>query len=126
MITLGSAIALGLGAGFISGTLGVGGGIILVPALIVLFDLSAHKAIGISLAIIVPTALVGALRHYYSGNVDLQLALPIIAGGLIGGYVGAWSTTFLSGDTLKRVFAVFLILVGVNMLFNLTGRIRGG
>ena len=123
MITTGSALLLGLGAGVISGLLGVGGGVVLVPGLILLFGLSPHKAIGISLSIIVPTALIGAMKHYSLGNVDLRVAVPVVIGGIVGGFLGAWLTSFISAPTLKRIFAVFLIFIGLNMLFDFTGKL---
>ena len=67
-------ILTGLSAGFVAGLLGVGGGVILVPALIFVLGVSIHSAIGISLAVIVPTAFTGAFKHFLSGNVDLKVA----------------------------------------------------
>ena len=82
-------IIIGVCAGIISGLLGLGGGVFLVPALLLFLDMSIHKAIGISLAVIVPTALSGALKHYHLGNVDLRVAALVAVGGIVGGFLGA-------------------------------------
>ena len=110
-------IALGLIAGFTSGLLGIGGGVILVPALALIFGIPFHKAIGISLAIIIPTALSSMLKHYSEGNVDFSFALVITIFAVIGGWLGASYSTALPAATLKKVFAVFMIIIGCNMLF---------
>ena len=113
-------LLIGLASGFLSGLLGVGGGIIIVPALVLLAGLAPHKAIGISLAVIVPAALSGVIKHHFSGNVEWGIALMIAAGAVVGGYSGATAASHVPGDILRRVFGVFLILIGLNMFFGKT------
>lgn len=113
-------VIVGVVAGVLSGLLGIGGGVILVPALLLLVRLTIHEAIGVSLAVIVPTALAGVLRHYCAGNVDLKLAALVAVGGIVGGLIGASLANYLPAQTLKKIFAVFLIIIGLNILFGWT------
>ena len=110
-------IILGLFAGFTSGLLGIGGGVILVPALALFFGIPFHKAVGVSLAIIVPTALSSMLKHYAEGNVDFSFAFIIAVFAMLGGWLGASYSTALPAATLKKIFAIFMIVIGCNMLF---------
>lgn len=116
-------VTIGLVSGFLSGLLGIGGGFIMVPALIIFVGLSPHHAIGASLAVIVPTAISGVFKHYSLGNVDFRMAAMVAVGAVVGSYIGATTTAYVSGDTLKKIFGVFTVLVGCNMLFGYTGKI---
>lgn len=111
---------MGIGwiAGTLSGLLGIGGGVILVPALTLILKLEVHEAIGISLATIAPTALSGAIKHYQSGNVDLKFALLVIVGAVVGGYGGAMLAQRLSGLVLRKAFAVLMLVVAGKMLLS--------
>jgi uncharacterized membrane protein YfcA len=111
------AAVIGLLGGVTSGMFGVGGGVVMVPAMIYFMKLSPHQAVGTSLIVIVPTALMGAFKHHHNGNVVWQAGLALIPMAVAGGFFGAWLTKFLSGDDLKRAFGGFLILVGVRLLF---------
>jgi uncharacterized membrane protein YfcA len=112
-------IALGLVAGIFSGIFGIGGGTILIPALIYLFGLTQHQAQGTTLAIMVPPiGLLAALRYYYSGNVKLGMAGFICLGFFIGGLIGANMIQNVSDPTLKRLFGVFLLLVSIEMILS--------
>jgi len=103
-------------AGMMGGLLGVGGGIVTVPMLILLFQVDPHRAIGTSLAAIVPTAIIAALRHGQMGNIDWKLAALVAAGAVCGAFLGASATAYVSGLMLKRVFAGFMILTAIRML----------
>jgi uncharacterized membrane protein YfcA len=109
-------LLVGLIAGVMSGLLGVGGGIVMVPATVFLLGLSQHAAQGISLAVIVPVALSGALIHYRKGNVIPTLALPLAVGAVLGAYVTAHWVGQIEGATLRMIFGIFLIAVGVSMV----------
>ena len=110
-------IALGLAAGICAGLFGIGGGVILIPALVYMFGLSQHQAQGTTLAILVPPiGLLAALRYYYSGNVKLNIAGFICMGFFIGGLIGAHMVQDISDPTLKRMFGVFLLVISVNMI----------
>jgi len=108
---------IGLISGITSGLFGVGGGIVMVPAMMFAMNVPIKTAIGTSLAVIIPTALVGSYKHYTQGNLDLKLALAITPMAILGGFGGAWLTTHISADNLKRTFGGFLVLVGVRLLF---------
>lgn len=108
--------AIGLLSGLVGGLFGVGGGVVIVPLLILALGISTKTAIGTSLAVIIPTSIMAALRHYQLGNVDLRLAALMAAGALIGALAGASLTAYVSGEWLRRGFAVFLILTAIRML----------
>ena len=97
--------------------LGVGGGIILVPILILLMNLDPHQAIGTSLAIIIPTVLVGAYTHYQLGNVNVLLAIIIAIGAVIGAVLGAHVAEALPSLYLKKIFGVLLLVIAIKMMF---------
>lgn len=105
--------AIGLAVGAFSAFLGVGGGTIMVPVLAIAFGLDQHMAEGTSLAVIVPTAVVGALAHHRRGYLDLRRAAILGAGGVIGVVFGAQLALALSGELLRDVFGLFLIAAGI-------------
>jgi uncharacterized protein len=110
-------IALGLVAGVLSGIFGIGGGVILIPALIFLFGLTQHQAQGTTLAIMVPPiGLLAALRYYYSGNVKLGMAGFICAGFLVGGLLGAQLIQNVPDALLKKLFGMFLLIISLRMI----------
>ena len=112
-------VILGIVAGTLSGILGIGGGIVLVPALIFIFGLTQHQAQGTTLALMVPPiGLLAALRYYQAGNVKLGMAGFICIGFFIGGLMGANLVQNISEPLLKKGFAVFLLLVSLRMLFS--------
>jgi uncharacterized protein len=106
--------AIGLAAGVLSGLFGVGGGIVMVPAL-VLAGLSQHRAQSTSLGAIVPIAIVGAILFGRADSVNLGAAAVLAAGSLVGARGGALLMHRLSGVLLARIFGVFLIIVAVTM-----------
>jgi uncharacterized membrane protein YfcA len=111
-------IVLGLVAGVFGGIFGIGGGIILIPALVFFFGLSQHQAQGTTLAILIPPiGLLAALKYYYSGNVKLGMAAFICLGFFIGGYFGASLIQNLPDLLLKKLFGVFLLMVSLKMIF---------
>jgi len=108
---------LGLFVGTFSGLFGVGGGIIMVPFLVLLSGLTTQTAQGISLAVMVPTALANAVRYTKGGNMDLWIAAAIILGAVPSGYfLGADIAQKLPADTLRMMFAVFMVVVAVRMM----------
>jgi uncharacterized protein len=111
-------LLLGLVAGTFSGLIGIGGGTIIVPALVFLFGLSQHQAQGTTLALLVPPiGFLAAWTYYKQGYVDLRIAALICAGFFIGGLIGAKFATKLSNVTLERVFGVALLLISLKMIF---------
>lgn len=115
-MTVVALILVGLAAGALGATLGVGGGIVYVPALVALFSFAQHEAQGTSLAVIVPSTIIAAYVHAKAGRVDWKTALLLGMGGIIGGMLGANIALALEAPVLKRMFAVFLVLVALRML----------
>ena len=116
------ALIVGLVAGVISGMLGVGGGTISIPAMVLVLGVEQHTAQGVSLAAMMLTALVGAFIHYRQGNVKLSAVFLIIPSAVAFSFLGAWAAGHVSAEWLTRAFAIFLLLMGCRMLlFN-----RGG
>ena len=110
-------LALGLAAGVFGGIFGLGGGAILIPALVNLFGFSQHKAQGTTLAIMVPPiGLLAAWKYYTNGYVDLHATPLICLGFFFGGLIGAYAVQPVSDLLLKRLFGGFLLLVAVKML----------
>jgi uncharacterized membrane protein YfcA len=97
---------------------GVGGGIIIVPALVFFLGFSQKMAQGTSLGILLlPVGLLGVIQYYKQGYVDLKIVLIISAGFFVGSLLGSKLALSLSQETMKKIFAVILILVAVKMLF---------
>lgn len=109
-------VAVGAAAGLLSGLFGVGGGILMVPALVLLVGFGQHRAQATSLAAIVPIAAVGAVVFGRADNVDLIAAVLLAAGSLVGVQAGARLMHRLGDRRLSVVFAVFLIVVALAML----------
>lgn len=110
-------ILLGLIAGTLSGFLGIGGGIIMVPGLVYLWGLTQHQAQGTTLAVMVPPiGLLAAIRYYMAGNVNLKMAVFICIGFLIGGYIGAEFAHKINGVLLKKLFGFVLLGVAIKMI----------
>jgi uncharacterized membrane protein YfcA len=110
------AAGMGLVAGILSGLLGVGGGIIIVPLLVALVHLSQHQAHATSLAAIVPIGAVGALTFALDGEVDLEVAGLLALGALVGAPLGARIMSRTEERPLKIMFGVLMIAVGVQLL----------
>jgi uncharacterized membrane protein YfcA len=117
-LRIAAGIALGVAVGIISGLIGVGGGIVLVPALILFFKMDQHMAQGTSLAMLLPpTGILAFLRYYRDGHADLKLGLFMAVGVFFGGYFGGKWAQSISGPTLRRVFALLLIATAVKLFF---------
>ncbi len=111
-------LLLGLVAGTLSGLIGIGGGVIIVPALIFLFGLSQHQAQGTTLALLVPPiGLLAAWTYYTQGYVDLKIAAFVCLGFFLGGLLGAKIATGLSNVVLQKIFGGALLLIALKMLF---------
>jgi uncharacterized membrane protein YfcA len=124
MLEIVSLIVLGLFAGAIAASLGLGGGVIFVPALVVLFGFEQHIAQGTSLAVIFPTAIVATIAHTRRGNVRWRLAIPIGMAGIVGAVIGAQVALRLDPDVLRQMFGVFLMLLAVRMAWR-AWRLKG-
>jgi uncharacterized membrane protein YfcA len=110
-------LLLGLIVGAFSGLVGVGGGIILVPALVFIFGLPQHTAQGTTLALLVPPIGIFAAYDYYKkGHVDVRIAAIICLGFVFGGIFGAKAAGLLSAATMRRVFGGIMLAVSLKML----------
>jgi uncharacterized membrane protein YfcA len=117
MFHLGALILLGILAGVISGLIGIGGGIIIVPALVLFFGFSQELAQGTTLALMVPPLGAFAVMTYYRhGYVDVKTAALICLGFLAGSILGADIAVKLPGEILTRVFGAVLVVIGLKML----------
>ncbi len=111
-------LVLGVLVGILSGLIGIGGGILIVPALIFMFGFSQHQAQGTTLALLVlPVGSLAAFTYYRNGNVNIKAAILIALGFVVGGLIGAKFAGNLPDKTLARIFGSVLIVVGIRSLF---------
>ena len=110
-------LALGFVAGILSGMFGIGGGLVIVPALVVLFNVPLKTATGTSLfALMWPVGLLGVIAYWKGGHMDAGKGLWIAVGLFFGAYLGAQVTLSLPSSMMKRAYAVFLLVVGTYFL----------
>lgn len=121
-------VLLGICAGTLSGLLGLGSGIILVPVLVLLCGFEQKSAQGMALAVMVPMALVGAIRYWKNPEIDMNAAVIglIILGALAGALAGTELVDRLPGHILQKVFAVVLLIVAVKMFVTSLKSEQGG
>ena len=108
--------ATGVFAGFVSGMMGVGGGVVMVPPMVILAGMSQHLAQGTSLLAMVAIGATGALTHYRLGNVDTKVAAGLVVGAMAGGYLGGTAANMLPEPSLKLIFACVGILMGIRCM----------
>jgi len=113
-----SSVLIGAIAGFSSGFLGIGGGVILVPLLVLVRRMPMKEAIPTSLATIAIYAVPGSIVHYMLGNVHVDLLMVLLAGSVIGAYLSAKETIKINEKELKKSFAALLIFLGILLLLN--------
>jgi uncharacterized membrane protein YfcA len=111
-------LMIGLAAGVLSGLFGIGGGILIIPALVLVMKMEPAMATGTSLAaLLLPVGALGAWAFYQRGHVNFTAAMLIALGLFLGAYFGAQLNQALSPDTARRAFAVFLVVVAARMWF---------
>jgi len=111
-------LLLGLLVGVISGLIGIGGGVLILPALVLLFGMSQQQAQGTTLALLVPPiGILAAWTYYRQGYVDLKAATLICAGFVVGGWLGARFAVGLPAVVLRKTFAVALFLISLRLFF---------
>ncbi len=111
-------LLIGLLAGVLSGLVGIGGGIIIVPALVVALGFSQKLAQGTSLAVLLlPVGILAVMQYYKQGFVDVKVVTIVAASFFIGGYFGSKIALYLPQETVKKIFAILLILISIKMLF---------
>lgn len=108
-------IVIGAVAGLLGGAFGIGGGIVMVPAFLLLLKQPIHTAIGTSLMVVIPISIAGALRHYTLNNVHFSIVLWAGLGGIIGAVLGASIIEHVPAFYVKRAFALFLIYSAVRL-----------
>ncbi|HWS18049.1 MAG TPA: sulfite exporter TauE/SafE family protein [Candidatus Elarobacter sp.] len=112
-------ILVGLMVGVLSGIVGIGGGIMIVPVLVYFFHMNQHKAQGTSLAaLLAPVGALAFWEYYKAGNVDLKAGLLIATGFLVGGYFGGLWAQHLPEVVLRRVFGTLLVMIGIRLLLS--------
>lgn len=112
--------AVGLGAGLLGAMLGVGGGVLMVPAFIFLVGLKAHDATATSMAVITFTALSATVSQYLTGSgsqIHWKVVVPVAVFAILGAFLGVALKNHVPADTLRKAFAVFLVLMAVYTWF---------
>ena len=111
-------ILIGVIAGMLSGLVGIGGGLVIVPALVYFLGMSQHSAQGTSLALILlPVGILAVLSYYKQGHIDVKIVGLLAVGFVAGSYFGSKIALSLSQEAVKKIFAVLMILVAVKMIF---------
>ncbi len=115
--TIAIIILIGLAAGILGGMVGIGGGIVIVPALVYFLAFSQHEAQGNSLALMLfPVGILGVINYYKKGYVDFRYAGLLAIGFVVGSYLGSRFSLSLPQLTVKKVFAVVMLMVALKML----------
>ena len=109
-------LAIGLTAGVLAGLLGIGGGLLMVPAMVLISGFDQHVAQGTSLLVIIPAAALGSFTHHRHGRLVLRDAAALAAGGILGALLGSVTALSLDDELLQRLFAVLIIVMAVRML----------
>ena len=116
--TVALIVLVGLAAGMLSGLVGVGGGIIIVPALIYILGFNQHQAMGTSLGILLlPAGILAVMNYYKKGYIDIKVVIILFVGFVIGGYFGSKISLGMQESMLRKIFAVVLIFIAGKMLF---------
>ena len=111
-------ILIGIAAGFLGGMVGIGGGLIIVPALVLLLGISQHNAQGISLTMMLfPVGILGVMNYYKKGYVDFRYSALIAVGFLLGSYIGSKFSLSLPEELVKKIFAIIMMVLAIRMLF---------
>ncbi len=117
MTTILILLCIGLAAGILSGMVGVGGGIIIVPALVYFISMSQHEAQGTSLAVLLlPVGILAVYNYYKEGYVDIKTTLIIASTFIIGGFIGSKISIALDQNMVKKFFGGVLLLVALKMI----------
>lgn len=112
-------LLIGLAGGIFGGLLGIGGGTVVVPALVFFYQMTQHKAQGTLLAaFLLPVFILAVLNYYKHGNVDVHAAVLIAVGIFVGGYFGAKFSHMIPDLILKKCFAVFLVFVAAQLFLS--------
>lgn len=110
-------VLIGLIAGIVNGLFGSGGGTIVVPALVFILGVKDHKAHATTISIILPLTIISAFIYFRNGAIDFSIALYVVLGGVIGGFLGAKLLNRVPKNILRKAFGLFMIIAGIRMVF---------
>jgi uncharacterized protein len=111
-------LVIGTITGVMAGMLGIGGGLVVIPALVMIMGMSQQSAQGTSLAMMLPPiGIIAAYNYYKAGHVDIKIALILAIAFIAGSFFGSKLAIKLPTDVLKKIFGIFLLLVAIKMLF---------
>ncbi len=108
---------IGLISGIIGG-MGIGGGTILIPGLILFSQLNQQQAQGINLIVFIPTAIIALITHSRNKNIETKIIIPLIVSGLLGSILGSILAINITSNVLKKLFAIFLLFMGMYEIFS--------
>ncbi len=112
-------VTIGLFAGILSGFVGIGGGIVLVPALVFFLGLTQHQAAGTSLALLMtPVGILAVYNYYKTDNVKINYALIIALGFVLGSFFGSKLSLRIAPEVVKKIFATFMLVVAIKLFFS--------
>ena len=112
-------LLIGLLGGMLAGTLGVGGGLIIVPSLVFIMGMTQHQAQGTSLAMMLaPIGVMAALNYFREGYVNIKYAIILAIAFILGAWIGSYISINLTGHTLKRIFGILMLIVGIKMIID--------
>lgn len=110
-------LLIGLAAGFMSGMVGIGGGVVIVPMLVYFLAFDQKMAQGTTLFMFMfPIGILGVINYYKNGSIDIKTALVIMSSFVIGAYLGSKTALKFDQDTLKKIFGIFLALVSLKLI----------
>ncbi len=115
---LAAYVGIGLVAGFLSGLLGVGGGVLIVPALVLLLGFPQKLASGTSLIAVAPISVVGLVSYLIEGHIDWAVGVPLAVGMLLGGVVGSWLLAKLPATVISWIFLIAMVATAIRMFFS--------
>ena len=116
--TIALLVLIGVAAGVLSGFVGVGGGLIIVPALMWSLGFTQHQATGTSLAVLLlPVGILAVMNYYRAGHIDLKYAAIISLAFVLGGYLGSKWSLALSPETVRKVFGVVMLVGALKLIF---------
>jgi len=125
-VSLPGLCIVGMLVGVVTGMLGIGGGVLFMPILLVVVGLTAHQAVGTSLGVVLMSAIAGTILHGSEGNVNLWIAMTMLAGSAVGVQIGAWICDRLHARRLRGYFAVLVLVVAIVLAADLAKMIVRG